>query len=240
VPARTNDPAVVRAEYADESRFAVRAGAWANGSGPDPRELAFRAVAEVEPRSVLEVGCGRGELAERLADELAADVIALDQSERMVELTRARGIDAVVGDVEALPFADETFGCAVAAWMLYHVPDVDLALAELARVLRPGGRLVAVTNGDRNLPELWGRFGGAERRRHAFSVENGAKQLARHFGRVERRDAHGTVTFPDWEAARRYVAASVTRADLAPSLPRFEGPLVCSRIVGVFVAETAP
>jgi len=57
--------------------------------------------------------------------------------------------------------------------------------------------------------------------------------------RVERRDAHGAVTFPDWEAARRYVAASTSRSELADELPRFDGPLRCTRLVTVFVAETA-
>ena len=234
-----NDLELVRAEYADESRFAVRAAAWRNATGPSPRETAFAALAEVEPRRVLEVGCGRGELAERIAGELGSEVVGLDQSERMVALTRARGVEALVGDVQELTFPDASFDAAVAAWMLYHVPDLDRALAELARVLRPGGRLVAVTNSDRNLHELWGLYRGAGTRSNPFSVENGAEQLARHFARVERRDSNGTVTFPDWEAARIYVAASVTRRDLADRLPRFEGPLVCSRIVSVFVAEAA-
>ena len=43
----------------------------------------------------------------------------------MVELARARGVDARVGDVQELPFADGAFDCVVAAWMLYHVPDLD-------------------------------------------------------------------------------------------------------------------
>jgi SAM-dependent methyltransferase len=236
---RTNDPEVVRAEYRDESRLAVRAAAWANATGPDPRQVAFEAVAEVEPSRVLEVGCGRGELAERVALELGADVVALDQSERMVELTGARGIDARVGDVQALPFESGSFDCAIAAWMLYHVTDVDAGLAELARVLRPGGRLVAVTNGGKNLPELWGFFAGDEWRPHSFSAENAAVQLERHFAYVDRRDANGTITFPDWTLAHRYVENSVTRRHLAARLPRFEGPLVCTRLVSVFVAETA-
>jgi SAM-dependent methyltransferase len=234
---RTNDPEVVRAEYQDESSFAVRAAAWANATGPSARRLAFEAIAEVEPSRVLEVGCGRGELADRIARELGAEVTALDQSERMVELARALGVDARVGDVQELPFEDSSFDCAVAAWMLYHVPDLDRALTELARVLLPGGRLVAVTNSDTNLHELWSLAGGGEHRPHPFSAENGAEQLARHFAHVERCDANGTVTFPDWDAARRYVENSITRRDLAARLPRFEGPLVCSRLVSVFIAE---
>ena len=233
---RTNDPDLVQAEYADESRFAVRAAAWQNVAGARPREEAFLAIAESHPSDVLEVGCGRGELAARVAAEIDATVVAIDQSERMVEIAREAGVDARVGDVQDLPFDDASFDCAVAAWMLYHVPDVDRGLAELARVLRPGGRLVAVTNGEHNLPELWGRFGTGTHRAHAFSSENAEPQLRRHFGHVERRDANGVVTFADWDAANAYVSASVTRGDLAGKLPRFEGPLDCALLVSVFVA----
>ena len=235
---RLDDPALVRREYADESRFAVRAAAWESASGPDAKRLAYEAVAEIEPRDVLEVGCGRGELAERISRELGARVAAVDQSERMVELARARGVEAIVGDVQDVPFPDASFDCAVAAWMLYHARDLDRALSELARVLRPGGRLVAATNSADNLPELWHRFGERGKRAQPFSAENGEAILRRRFARVERREARGAVTFPDWDAARRYVAASTTRSHLADELPRFEGPLVASRLAVVFVAET--
>jgi 2-polyprenyl-3-methyl-5-hydroxy-6-metoxy-1,4-benzoquinol methylase len=237
--ARLNDPKAVRSEYQDESRFAVRAAAWANATGPSPRELAFEAIAEAKPVRVLEVGCGRGELAERVATELGADVVAVDQSERMVELTCARGLDARLGDVQELSFEDGVFDCAIAAWMLYHVPDLDQGLAELARVLRPEGRLVAVTNSETNLAELWRFAAGEAPPVHTFSVETAHAQLERHFGHVEERQANGTVTFPDWDAAHQYVENSVTRRHLADRLPRFEGPLVCSRLVSVFVAEGA-
>lgn len=236
---RTNDPDLVRAEYADESRFAVRAAAWSNATGPSPVEMAFQAVAEIAPARVLEVGCGRGELAERMQEELGAEVVAVDQSERMVELTRTRGVDAMAGDVQQLPFEDGSFDCAVAAWMLYHVADVDRGIAELARVLRRGGRLVATTNGERNLPELWNMFGSDSWRQHGFNVEGAEAQLRPHFACVERRDASGTITFEDWDAANSYVANSVTRRDLAGKLPRFDGPLACTRLCAVFVAETA-
>lgn len=235
---RTNDPDVVRDEYADEARFAVRAAAWANATGPSPVEMVFDAVREARPRRVLEVGCGRGEMAERILRHVGAEVVAVDQSERMVELTLACGVDAMVGDVQELPFEDGAFDCAVAAWMLYHVPDVDRGVAELARVLRSGGRLVAATNGRENLPELWGQFGDHAARQHGFSAEGGEEVLRRRFARVERRDARGTITFPDWTAADRYIANSVTRPDLAGKLPRFDGPLVCTRLATVFVAET--
>jgi SAM-dependent methyltransferase len=199
--------------------------------------VAFDAVAEAAPRRVLEVGCGRGEAAERIARELAADVVALDQSERMVALSRALGVETLLGDVQELPFAHETFDCVLAAWMLYHVPDLDRGLAEIARVLRPGGRLVAVTNTELNLPELWSLFGERALRLHGFSAENGEELLRRHFPRVERRDTCGRLVFETRDAARRYVEASAARSHLAGELPEWQGPLVCTRRSVVFVAE---
>ena len=64
----------------------------------------------------------------------------------MVELAKERGLDARLGDVQNLDFPDAGFDAVVAAWMLYHVPDLDRALGECARVLRPGGTFLAVTN----------------------------------------------------------------------------------------------
>jgi hypothetical protein len=74
---RLDDPAVVREEYASEKRLAARKAAHDRGEGPDPREIAFKVIAEVKPRRVLEVGPGEGELAERVRDELGCQVVAI-------------------------------------------------------------------------------------------------------------------------------------------------------------------
>ena len=232
-----NDPELIRREYADEAGLSARIVAQEWAAGPDPRQVALDAVAECRPRWVLEVGPGRGEFAERIQVEVGARVIAVDQSERMVELTQARGVEAVVGDVQDLPFGDGVFDCAVAAWMLYHVPDLDRALLELRRILREGGTLVAVTNSAATLPELWDLLLDAGSRAGGFSAENAEWALLRHFTVVRRRDVRGTVTFADREAAHRYVSASPRWSHLADRLPFFEGPLVASRHVVVFVAE---
>jgi SAM-dependent methyltransferase len=230
-----NDPALVAREYADEARLSARIAAQEGSTGPDARQVAFEAVAEVAPRAVLEVGPGRGELAERIQNELGARVVAVDQSERMVELTRARGVEALVGDVQSLPFADQVFDCVVAAWMLYHVPDLARALREIRRVLRYDGRLVAATNSHRSQQELWELIGYEPR--YSFGAENAEGALLRQFTIVERRDVHGTVTFPSREAAHTYVSNSIAARHLADALPFFEGPLVASRHVAVFVCE---
>ena len=49
----------------------------------------------------------------------------------MVELTKARGVDVHLADVQSLPFADGEFDCVAANWVLYHVPDLDRGLSEL-------------------------------------------------------------------------------------------------------------
>jgi len=230
---RLDDPRIVRDDYESEERLAARASVYRWADGPDALSLCVEAVVEVEPHRVLDAGCGRGNIAERIARESHAVVVGIDQSDRMVELTRARGIDALVGDVRALPFGDGDFDCALAAWMLFHVPDVGATLAELARVVRPGGRLVAVTNGRRHHRELYELL-GHELLESSFSVENGEELLRRHFTRVEPRDASGTVRFPDRDAAQAFVDAMII---LDGTLPAFDGPLVCSRHTTVFVAE---
>jgi SAM-dependent methyltransferase len=233
---KLNDPEVVENEYANESRFERRRAAFAHSTGPSALDTLFDAVAEVAPGRYLEVGCGPGDFAARVQQELGADVVALDISPRMVELTRARRVDARLGDVQELPFEDASFDCAVAAWMLYHVPDLDRGLAELARVLRPGGRLVAATNSIDNMHELWDLVGRDRRTEDIrFFAEDGEEPLRRHFASVERRDVVGEMSFTR-EQVRDYVANSIGHAHLTESIPPFAEPLAVTRNMTIFVA----
>jgi SAM-dependent methyltransferase len=152
----------------------------------------------------------------------------------MIELTAARGVEAIVGDVQELPFEGGEFDCAVAAWMLFHVAEIDRALSELARVLRPGGRLVAVTNGLDHLTELREAI-GAPPFEFTFHADNGRDLLHRHFERVRRLDATGWIAFPDRAAAQEYVDSSISWH--GRELPAFEGGLRVRRAPYVFVAD---
>jgi SAM-dependent methyltransferase len=233
-----DETAFVREQYATEDRLRARKSAYENAEGDDPRQFAVEAVGEARPRRVLEVGGGEGELAERLQGELGVEVVGIDQSERMVELQRSKGIDARVGDVQELPFGGGEFDVAVAAWMLYHVADLDRGVGELARVLRPGGKLVAVTNAVDHLQELWDLAQRAtSMRRFTFRSENGEEVLRRHFARVERRDAHGWLTMDD-AAVRRFAGSWDALAPLVTMAPLDE-PLRVRRHSTVFVAESA-
>lgn len=238
-PAYLRDPGHVRKQYASERNLAARASLYTTVSGPFAGDLALASVAERPPRRLLEVGCGTGWFAARVRRELGADVVAVDQSERMVELTRAGGVDARVGDVQALPFGDGEFDCVAALWMLYHVTDLDRGLREIARVLAVGGRFVAVTNGRDHLLEMWQAVGAAElraSRQLSFAADNGTALLSRHFAHVELRDASGTVTVENRDAVVRYVGSTAAAKHIAVP-DDLELPLVARRSNVVFVAE---
>ena len=175
---------------------------------------------------VLEVGCGPGylwrETADRVPDEWR--VTLTDLSEGMVaEAREALAGDPRyafdVADAESLPFPDDAFDAVVANHMLYHVPDRDAALAEFRRVLEPGGRLYAATNGERSmrrLRELQDRFAGndvASLIDHGFTLESGESQLADHFSEVTLDRFDHSLVVTEAEPIVAY-AASSPRSDL--------------------------
>ena len=99
---KLDDPALVAREYADDARLRKRASAYTGvETGIDAREPAMVEIRALSPRRVLEVGCGWGELAEWIARDTGAEVVAVDLSPRMVELAQERGVDARVADVQA-------------------------------------------------------------------------------------------------------------------------------------------
>jgi SAM-dependent methyltransferase len=200
-----DDQTVVREQYSTETNLRARKALWEDAEGDDPKEVLWRTIEAWQPQRMLEVGGGEGELAERIQSELGALVSFIDFSPRMVELARARGIEAQEGDVQRLPFADGAFDTVIAAWMLYHVPDLDAGLGEIARVLTKGGALIAVTNSVQHIAELRellayprDAFG------MSFNSENGEEHLRRHFADVERFDTVVRATVHERETLVAY------------------------------------
>lgn len=111
------------------------------------RELIFGRLLRdesLEGRRVLEVGCGTGRFSTGLRDR-GARLTVLDIGKRLVrDVAAAVGVPGVVGDACRLPFEDESFDAVVSSECVEHTPDPCRAVAEMCRVVRPGG-LVCLT-----------------------------------------------------------------------------------------------
>ena len=115
-------------------------------AGLDRRWRRLAADTVVRPGdAVLDACCGTGDLA-IAAERAGGRVTGLDFSEQMLVRARAKsdGVEWVLGDVTALPFDDASFDAVTVGFGIRNVPDLDVGLAELARVLRPGGRVACL------------------------------------------------------------------------------------------------
>ena len=198
---KLQDADALRRQYADSSNLGARIGLHSRFSTAEPRwpQWIFERLALAPGDRVLEVGCGPGMLWRSHADRLpdGCTITLTDFSPGMVEEAEAAlggRFSFRVADAQALPFGDASFDLVVANHMLYHVPNLDRALSEFARVLAPSGRLIAATNGRGHMPELTTLLDAvgipAYRWAHveAFGLETGVAPIERHFNdvRVER------------------------------------------------------
>jgi ubiquinone/menaquinone biosynthesis C-methylase UbiE len=118
-----------------------------NGHYERPAMLSL--AGDVDGRRILDAGCGSGPLSAALRDR-GAIVTGFDLSTAMIDLARRRlgdDADLIVADLaEPLPYADATFDDVVASLVLHYLKDWTEPLAELRRVLEPGGRLMLSVN----------------------------------------------------------------------------------------------
>ena len=115
--------------------------------------LAAQDAWETGPGPALDVSTGTADLAQQLArlpalSGAGVPVLALDLLPEMIAIARHKEakrnggiVRFVVGDALSLPFPDESFACATAGFSLRNMPDVRMAIGEMARVVRPGGRV---------------------------------------------------------------------------------------------------
>jgi ubiquinone/menaquinone biosynthesis C-methylase UbiE len=152
----------------------------------DPRiyhvQLILEYFGDINGKWVLDVGCGKGRFARVLAERFSgASIVAFDLAEAMLRHVPA-GVNACAGSMTALPFPTGAFDCAYATESLEHAVEIDVAVAELCRVVKPGGRIVII---DKNAQQ-WGRLKTPEWEKW-FGRKELEKLLARHCARVSSR-----------------------------------------------------
>lgn len=163
---------------------------------------------------VLDAGAGTGRIARALT-QLGWRVTALDVSEEMLaELARALpGCEAVHGALGTrLPFADESFDAAVSMRVLKYVADIDVAIAELARVVRRGGSIVLEFANARSVA----RFGYRGAPIRFDTVADAHSRLDRAGIELVRQVAGTRIPYPVWNAATgARTAGALARVDRA-------------------------
>ena len=143
---------------------------------------------------ILDLGCGDGQLTQRLA-ATGAHVLGVDASPEMVSAARERGIETEHANAESLPFHDETFDAVFSNAVLHWVRNHDAMLAQVHRVLKPGGRFVAEMGGHGNIAAIHvalravlGRYGYGDREdgvNYYPTADSYAGRMKRHGFRVE-------------------------------------------------------
>jgi SAM-dependent methyltransferase len=210
-------------QYADERNLRARQRLWQHQDPPfDLVGWVLDLAGVGAGQRVLDVGCGNGSYLAGLARR-GAVAVGCDLSLGMLEpIGRDGDRPALINaDAAALAVVDRSFDTVLAPHMLYHVGDRPMAAEEMRRVLRPGGRCVAVTNGAGHMTALRELVEAAageatpgwEMRNpstHDFSLENGADQLRHGFEHVE-------CVRPQGVAPARIVDASIA-ADYVASI----------------------
>jgi SAM-dependent methyltransferase len=214
---------------------------------------------------VLDIGCGPAWFWAAAGADAPADLdlMLADLSAGMVDeaLGRVRGLGrgwtvrGEFADISALPFPDAQFDTVIAMHMLYHVPDQRRAVAEVARVLRPGGRLVVTTNGVDNLRALYDvsatAFGidGGDPAAARFGFREAETLLREGFGNVDMHLHPGRLVITDpehvFEAQTSYPPGedappeqlAALRAAIAEAFAAGGGVLDVPNQTGVFISR---
>jgi SAM-dependent methyltransferase len=220
----TDRDMLTRKAYADDEAYAIRVRTHDQYSFPQINfaEWVLDRVVWRGDETVLDIGAGSGmyfdSVRARIPNgRLFAGDLSLGMARKAAKNVHPSGV--LNADAQTLPFPAHTFDVVLANHMLYHVPDLDKAFAEIHRVLKPQGVLLAATNSQFNMPELEqlirrtlsilgassAELERAKYQLHNFTLEDGARRASRHFFGISRHDLPGAFVFPSAKPATDYL-----------------------------------
>jgi SAM-dependent methyltransferase len=235
------------------------------GTNPQPwSQWVYEQLRLASNSAILEIGGGPGNLWDDNRRHLSpkSRVIFTDQSPGMI----AQAVAALgalpqfafgVVDAQALPFADNAFDVVVANHMLYHVPNRQMALAEIRRVLRPSGRFFAATNDRSHMQELrdlaeafMPGSSALASPNERFPFDVAARELSEHFGQVQLHLYPNQLVVTDAGALADYMLSGILlKLPAVAEMPfrrwlqervEAQGTFTVTSATGMFEATSAP
>ena len=181
-----------------------------------------------ENARIVELGCGNGLLWKENADRIPPGwkITLSDLSPGMLDaawrnlVVTGRAFQFKEIDAQSIPFEDETFDAVLANHMLYHVPDRPKAIAEMKRVLKTGGSLIATTVGENHMKEMNGWLtrvsGGQLSGMYSlpFVLENGGEQLGEFFDSISLSRYQDSLEVTEVEPVIAYIRSGIAASDL--------------------------
>lgn len=228
------DTAYVRDQYRDSSNLDARIALHERFSTAeqDFHEWVFDHFDFPAHARILEIGCGTGLLWSKNRARISTTwhLTLSDLSLGMIERARATGLraDLLQSDAQSIPFPTGYFDAVIANHMLYHVPDLPRAMAEIHRVLKSNGKFYAATNGNAHMREYFQLVSDLLGIVHMgeytqFTLENGTEQLAKYFASVQRFDFDDSLVITEVEPLVAYAMSGFIGKQLTGS--QHEGAL---------------
>ncbi|MGZ9226271.1 MAG: class I SAM-dependent methyltransferase, partial [Anaerolineales bacterium] len=179
--------------------------------------------------NILELGCGPGYLWKKNSSRIPTGwrITLSDLSSGMLDaawrnlVVTGRAFQFKEIDAQSIPFEDETFDAVIANHMLYHVPDRPKAIAEIKRVLKPSGKLMATTVGDQHMKQMLDWYAQVhvskvwESFANPFTLENGLEQIEPFFPNVTLLRYDDNLHVTEIEPVMDYIHSGMRVAELS-------------------------
>lgn len=221
----------LKKQYANDSNLNARARLHYlyNVNRQPLQEWFFEHVSFPNNAHILELGCGNGSLWEGHTDKLDGNtkLTMTDYSKGMVDIVREKfnansKISFEIADAQNLTFSSQSFDIVIANHTLHHVNNIDLAISEIARVLKPNGVFYATTNGTKGLENYFYEI--IQKVSHTnrafseplpFNLENAHNLLSRHFSKIAKTDFHNSLSITSVADLMEWLEAS---RDMQPDI----------------------